>query len=121
MANDKIILYMEREEADGTYVDEIELPTHMEVCDRCRGKGTHTNPSIDGNGLSQEYAEDVEFMEDYLSGAYDVRCEECNGANVVPVVDEERMTPEQVEAWHTQCQEEWEYQAERDAERRMGC
>ena len=87
----------------------------------CRGTGTHVNPSIDGNGLSQEYADDPEFMEDYLAGAYDVRCSECGGANVLDVVDESRMTPEQIEAWTEQEHDRWEYDAERAAERRAGC
>jgi RecJ-like exonuclease len=66
---------------------EVEVPTYKQVCSRCDGEGKHTNPSIDGNGItSSEWAEwDDEDRETYMSGGYDVVCEECHGANVVDV------------------------------------
>jgi hypothetical protein len=71
----------------------VELPGKYEVCGRCQGKGTHTNPSIDGHGISQEEwfgpDWDDESREDYLSGAYDVSCHECDGRRVVLVLDED--------------------------------
>src|SRR4051812_13986312 len=68
----------------------FKLPTHKEVCETCRGKGTMVNRSIDGQGLSQEdFDDDPDFEEAYRSGVYDVRCDECKGNNVVDVVDEE--------------------------------
>jgi hypothetical protein len=68
---------------------DVELPASFEVCGRCRGHGTHTNPNIDGNGItSSEWAEwDEEDQETYMAGGYDVPCEECGGARVVLVVD----------------------------------
>lgn len=117
------ILYMERRDGAGDYyVDEIVLPTKMEVCDRCRGRGTHTNPSIDGNGItSAEWAEwDDDDREGYLTGAYDVMCEECHGRNVMEVVDEDQLGPEHLEAWNQQVQDEYDYRAEIRAEQRMG-
>lgn len=68
---------------------EIEFPAKMEVCARCEGTGKHTNPSIDGNGITgSEWAEwDDEDRETYMNGGYDVRCEACHGANVVPSPD----------------------------------
>lgn len=75
---------------DGTA--ETELPAKFEVCDTCRGKGSHVNPSIDGNGLTAEdFAEDPDFREDYFSGVYDVTCHECKGLRVVPVIDYDRL------------------------------
>lgn len=66
---------------------ESEHPTDFEyeVCERCQGHGKHTNPSIDGNGLTSSELVDLgeEFLEDYLRGIYDVRCEKCNGQRVV--------------------------------------
>ena len=40
--------------ADGVDGAELELalPAKFEVCHRCQGTGTHTNPSIDGNGIT---------------------------------------------------------------------
>ena len=62
-----------------------------QVCPRCEGEGTHTNPSIDGNGItSSEMAElGPEFEEAYFSGRYDVQCELCRGRRVVTVEDRE--------------------------------
>lgn len=59
------------------------------VCPECRGNGSRVNPAIDGNGITaDEFAEmtydDPEFPEDYFSGVYDVRCQNCNGERVVP-------------------------------------
>lgn len=72
--------------------DEHALPVKMEVCPRCEGRGTHTNPAIDGNGLTSEDFEEQgpEFREDYFAGVYDVTCERCGGRNVIEVVDRAR-------------------------------
>jgi len=69
--------------------DIIEVPTKNEVCSRCRGEGKHTNPSIDGHGITSEEMDELgpDFEEDYFSGVYDVTCEECKGAKVVKVPD----------------------------------
>lgn len=88
---------------DETAEYEAELPIHFEVCDRCRGKGTHTNPSIDGHGISaEEWANDWddESREMYMNGGYDVSCEECGGRRVVPVVDEDRCDPDVLKHYH---------------------
>jgi len=64
----------------------IYVPATKEICHRCDGEGTHVNPNIDGNGLTAEdFAEDPDFRESYMSGVYDVRCEECNGEKIVKV------------------------------------
>ncbi len=74
--------------------EETEVPAKFEVCDRCEGRGKHTNPSIDGNGIpAEDFHEDPDFMEDYLSGVYDVACYECKGQRVVKVPDYSRMDP----------------------------
>jgi len=93
---------------------ELSLPTYREVCSRCQGTGTHCNPSIDGNGISQEeFDQDPEFEENYFSGAYDVTCNECGGENVVEVVDEEKLKPEDLKAYQrwARNQEEMEREA----------
>ena len=70
----------------------VSLPGKMEVCGRCSGTGSHTNPSIDGNGLSDDCLSDPDFMEDYMGGSYDVTCEECDGRNVIAVADESQFS-----------------------------
>lgn len=87
--------------------EEQEIPCRFEVCGRCQGKGTHVNPSIDGHGITMDEwwgpDWDDESREQYMSGGYDVSCEECGGLRVVEVPDEERMTEQQkraVESWY---------------------
>lgn len=85
-----------------TYSEEV-IPVKYEVCETCGGKGKHVNPGIDSHGLSAEdFYEDPDFAENYVSGIYDVPCNECHGNRVALVVDEERATQEQqdyVEQW----------------------
>jgi hypothetical protein len=51
-----------------------------QICFVCRGDGTHVNPSIDGNGLTREdFDEDPDFADAYMSGVYDIRCDACDG------------------------------------------
>lgn len=68
---------------------DILLPFKAVVCPICNGTGKHVNPAIDGHGLSAEDLDDEEFREAYLSGAYDITCQECSGNNVIQEVDEE--------------------------------
>jgi len=56
----------------------------FKVCPKCEGKGSHVNPSIDGNGLTYEdFENDPDFEEAYFAGNYDVECYECHGQRVV--------------------------------------
>jgi hypothetical protein len=78
-------------EVNGACDHEVEVPIKFEVCGVCRGKGTHVNPSIDGNGISpEEFDQDPEFYQEYRRGSYDVECYECKGERVVPAIDELR-------------------------------
>jgi RecJ-like exonuclease len=54
-----------------------------EVCPVCEGKGTVLGSAFRGVALDQELVDDDEFMEGYLGGHYDVRCDECNGLRVI--------------------------------------
>jgi hypothetical protein len=92
---------------------EFEIPGKFEVCPRCEGKGSHVNPNIDGNGItSDEMAElGPQFLEDYLSGVYDVRCQECDGKRVVLVPDKSRCSKEQLDLWQEHINNESEYRA----------
>lgn len=100
---------------------EIKLPTRWEVCPVCDGKGTHVNPAIDCGGISQDgFDQDPDFMESYMSGAYDQTCNHCGGRTTVEAVDWDRLTPAQRDAYDKQEQFEADYQAMCAAERRMG-
>lgn len=61
---------------------EVKFPAHWEICFNCEGNGSHTNRSIDGNGLTYEDINNFgdDFLSDYLSGVYDVGCKVCNGS-----------------------------------------
>ena len=101
--------------------EEIELPTHWEVCPTCEGKGTHVNPSIDAGGLSPELIhDDPEFMADYMDGVYDVVCATCNGRSTVQEVHWAKLTDDQREAYEQRQELDADYHAERMAEIRMG-
>jgi hypothetical protein len=94
----------------------VTMPAKYEVCSRCEGRGTHVNPSIDGNGLTAaDFSEDPDFEEAYFSGRYDVQCEQCRGLRVVPEVDDPRLTKRQrfiFERWLKQQALEARFRAE---------
>lgn len=96
---------------------EYTLPATNEVCDRCEGHGTHSNPNIDGNGITaSEWAEwHPDEQDAYINGEYDVTCEKCHGNNVITVPDTARMSQDQLKIFH-----QWEKQeaerASNDAE-----
>jgi hypothetical protein len=71
----------------------IQFPAKMIVCYTCEGKGKTVNPDIDGNGLTREDFDEAgpEFMEDYMSGVYDITCRTCKGKNVIAELDRERI------------------------------
>lgn len=88
---------------------EFAIAAKYEVCDRCRGTGTHVNPSIDGHGISgdDECWDDDAFRSMYFGGGFDVTCERCDGRNVVLVVDESRASPEQLAHYYDEMEERW--------------
>lgn len=109
-----IKLYIEDESGEGDV--EVDIPTCFEVCPRCEGRGTHTNPAIDGHGISaEEMHEDPDFAEDYMRGVYDVQCYECDGLRVVEMPDEDRMTDAMRAAWEGKLECEAEERRHRKA------
>ena len=66
------------------------------VCPTCDGRGQYVNPSIDSNGLSREDIDELgpEFMDDYLTGMYDITCETCRGRHIVPVPTDSQVLAE---------------------------
>ena len=101
---------------------ELVLPATFEVCPRCRGKGTHVNPAVDGNGLSQEDFDEAgpEFRDDYMAGVYDVACHECNGKRVVAVPDLDKFTIAEAALYQAHVDEEELDRRVADMERRSG-
>jgi hypothetical protein len=118
----------ERDEAPILYVglpdgsvEERPLPTTWAVCDVCNGEGKHVNPSIDCGGLSAEdFADDPEFAEDYMRGAYDVTCNKCAGRTTIRAVDWDRLSAEDRALYEKQLDEEAADRAIERAERLMG-
>lgn len=76
----------------------ITVPFTWAVCDRCEGKGTHVNPSIDCDGLTREdFDDDPDFADSYRAGEYDVPCAACQGRRVMPQTDDPRVLAKQGE------------------------
>jgi RecJ-like exonuclease len=103
--------------------DEVTLPYRMEVCPQCNGKGSRVNPAIDGNGIcsDDEIWQDEDFREGYFSGRYDIVCDECNGRNVVEVLDREACKPSLLAMYDEQEAALYESYAMSAMERAMGC
>ncbi len=72
-------------------IEGVEIPSTVEVCHLCRGKGSHVNPDIDSHGITGSEMEELgeDFREAYSSGAYDIECVECNGNKVIAVINHE--------------------------------
>lgn len=104
--------------------DGTPLPHRWKVCDLCRGRGTHVNPSIDSGGISAEmFHDDPDFYADYRSGVFDQQCNQCAGRTTVPVADVSRCTWAQkrrLVELRQDTQDRAEYDAESAAERAMG-
>ena len=103
----------------------VYLPTTKEVCPSCNGEGMHERRDIDCSLLVDSMHEDgdVEGLESYFSGSYDVLCTECGGKNVIDVQDMEYFANNYPELYKEVC--EWEDEKIADAkcsaqERAMG-
>lgn len=110
------------EDDDGEEVSVL-LPGSHEVCSGCGGHGRHTSRNIDGNGITSDEWEQwgEEEREMYLTGGYDVTCEECGGEKVVVAVNEEALenrAPELFKLYRGYCEGEAEmYREKRMRER----
>jgi hypothetical protein len=101
------------------------IPSRKEVCERCDGEGRHTNPSIDGNGITQSEMNELgpEFKDAYFNGTYDVSCHECNGLRIVRVIDWDQFKtdmPELHDEYINQLEDERNSWLENQAELRAG-
>ena len=102
--------------------DELRLyDLKWEVCNRCNGEGSHTNPNIDGHGISpQEFYDDPEFERDYFAGVYDVPCYECKGKRVTKEINRGTTDTILLKKYEEYLKEKYQYQQEIEYERRMG-
>jgi hypothetical protein len=87
------------------------VPVRKAVCPRCGGHGTHERQDIDMSRVVDSMNEDgdVDGLESYYKGKFDVICTECHGNNVVDEIDQEYMESNYPE----ECKQIREY--ERDA------
>lgn len=116
-------------EGEPTSVVEHVLPYALVICPSCQGRGSYVNPAIDAHGITGEEWDrdwDDEDRERYLSGGYDVTCDDCHGVRVVPepVEPKENASAAHRAAWDafwSWCEDESSYRAECEDERRMGC
>jgi hypothetical protein len=109
---------------DEDYEEEVTFPVHFSVCPECQGHGRMVNPSIDAGGISQEeFYDDPDFAEAYLSKVYDIDCSYCKGEKVVPEITISGMSEDmkrKVELLREQQADQEACLAEMMAERRMG-
>lgn len=102
----------------------LALPAKFSLCPRCRGVGSHVNPSIDGHGITSEEWNGPDWSEDeketYMSGGYDVACHRCAGEKVIKIVDRDRASAEDLKIYDDQERELRDLEAEEAAERRAG-
>lgn len=100
----------------------IKLPMERIVCPTCRGEGKIVNPAIDGHGIpaDDECWDDDDFREGYFGGRYDITCPECDGRNVIDIVDEEALytDPELFERWRKASEDAWRDEQAEQMERR---
>ena len=80
------------------------MPSDTVVCPRCRGRGSHINPAIDGDGFTgEEWAMmDEDFKESYWNGNFDVICSVCNGLRVTAKIATDQLNAEQWELLYEQ-------------------
>lgn len=106
---------------------EATFPAKRVVCHECEGESYVLNPSMRNHAYSAEdfdHEFDEEMQEQYFKrgGIYDVICPTCRGANVISIIDEDRLTPAQKKDFdsYTEAQDRYaRYRREADAEDRM--
>lgn len=102
---------------------EREVESRNAMCEECDGDGKvnrfrnecFTYSDFDGDEDRQD------FLAENARGLYDIRCPCCNGNKIVKVPDLSNLSLEEIKQYEAQLeQDEW-HEAERRAERRMGC
>ena len=102
---------------DGWDDEQFDVPIRWVACPTCDGRGSHANPSVDCDGLpAEDFAQDPDLAEDYMSGRFDVACYGCGGQRVVPECMDEQVAEKIADHFDALA----EMHAERMAEIRMG-
>lgn len=100
------------------------LVSIKEVCTDCQGSGTTWlgRPASDAVSFTQTEWEELDYDERdrWINGTYDSTCPECNGKNVIDVLDESQSHSDVVDAHERWMIDLYEYQAEAAAELAMG-
>lgn len=102
--------------------NEIKLPTKWAICGTCNGEGRHSQ-RFGAMTESEFYGPDwdCDSREAYMRGDYDAACEDCDGSGKVKVVNREALGADQLAALEKAEDDDYEWRAEIEAERRMGC
>jgi len=102
-------------------IGDIEVPAVWAICHECGGEGKSS--AYLGAYTAEEFDEafNDNGKADYFGGAYDRTCEHCKGSGKVQEPDLRGLTAEQRDYVAGWAQEEAEYRAMCEAERRMGC
>ena len=98
------------------------MPKHKIVCPECEGEGT-VGPGFVYTEADREemgYEDFMDHMEDIRSGAYDQRCPQCAGRNVIDEVDIDKLDSAIQQHWATWLAEIQEEEDIQRMERMMG-
>lgn len=97
----------------------VPVPVKWEICSCCQGHGKSS--AYLGAYTSDDMDDmDDDFIQDYIDGRYDRRCDECEGSGKVEAADVARMPPDMLTAWRDQEREDAAMRAEERMERMMG-
>lgn len=106
----------------GTNEHVIKMQCKAVVCFACNGRGKSS--AYLGAFTSDEWDEmGQDWQEDYISGTYDRRCEECEGERITLEVDRDSYANQRdnrLEKWDEHCRNIYGWIAEEMAERRAG-
>lgn len=100
---------------------QIELPAKHVVCPECDGCGKVLRGGLRGAVIDQENLDDPDFCESYFGGDYDVRCDVCNGENVILELDYDRLSQKMKDRVDKQADHESRSRMDAEGERRWGC
>lgn len=111
---DSIEVFMS--DAQGEYSEYA--PGKYEVCQDCDGRGSHALHGIAITGDEWNGPDwDDDSREAYIRGDYDTVCPTCKGKRVVLVLDRQRATKAQIEAYDADLEAAAEIRAEERSER----
>lgn len=95
-AEKDMIMFLKEAMIDGE-VTKCNINYEWEICDSCRGEGSHSKHL--GAFTSYEVADwDDEEKERYFTGVYDQSCTKCNGTGKVKELNIDSM-PDDVQQW----------------------